>query len=103
VDDTPDNIHIRIADLPSGVQPTLYQVDDFTGGGRWVHPCNQENWWLVPEPGPDGTVDLFLKPHRDAPEGTEYIVTVRYDDGTHHRAQVLGSAVRLRPEAAEEP
>ena len=100
-DSTPDDIHIRLQGLPPDAEPDFYQVDDYAGGGRWVYPCNDENWWLLPKRGADGTVDLYFQPVRDAPEGSEYIVTVHFDDGTHQRVRLEGSPVGLTTGAQE--
>lgn len=91
--DAPDNIHIRVSDLDEDRGIAGYQVDDYVGGGRWVHPCNHRNWWLVPRQIEPGVANLYLKPHADSPDGTEYVVTVYYADGTHHRDTVVGTAV----------
>ncbi|MFN2251531.1 MAG: hypothetical protein ACK2UL_06395, partial [Anaerolineae bacterium] len=96
--DAADNIHIRVSGLSGEREVAGFQVDDYVGGGRWVYPCNDENWLVVPRLPEPGMADLYLKPHRDAPDDTEYIVTVYYGDGTHHRAVILGSAVTLEAE-----
>lgn len=90
----PDNIHIRLNGLKSGVQPVSYRVDDYAGGGVWATPCNPVSNWLlyVTSPSPD-QADLYFKPFRYAPDGTIYTVTVQYDDGLSQTVQVIGSAV----------
>lgn len=96
LDPTPDNIHIRVRGVPTEAALTSYQVDDPRGHGRWVYPCNSFNWWLHATSDVPGTVDLFVKPHRDAPDGTPYSVTLRYADGSANRVEVNGSQVRVR-------
>lgn len=100
-DSAADDIHIRLAGLSPDSEPDFYQVDDYAGGGRWVYPCNDVNWWLLPQRGADGTVDLYFQPVRDAPEDSEYIVTVHYKDGTHQRITLEGAAVSLPPATEE--
>lgn len=95
-DPTPDNIHISVGGLPDSVTPVGWEVSDAAGFGLWALPCNGRNWWLAAEVPGDGTADLFMKPHRDAPDGARYGVTVRYADGSAASAVVEGTAVRVR-------
>lgn len=94
-DDTPDNIHISVTGLRTDVEPEGWEVTDPAGSGLWALPCNGRNWWLDAMAAGDGTAQLYLKPHRDAPDGTRYRVTVLYPDGSAAYAVVEGSAVRV--------
>jgi hypothetical protein len=90
-----DNVHIRLAGLRTEAEVVSYQVDDWAAGGVWAMPCDPvSNWLLHVEPISATEIDLFFKPFRDAPDNTEYMVTVQYSDGQTHKVSVLGTRVR---------
>lgn len=91
----PDNVHIRLEGLKSGVQAIRYRVEDSAGGGVWATPCNPiSNWLLYVISSSPGQVDMYFKPFRIAPEGTIYTVTVEYNDGTRQSVAVIGTLVQ---------
>lgn len=98
---TDDNLHIRVEGLRSDERPAAYRIEDRSGGGLWALPCDPATNWLIhAEPGEEaGSVDLFFKPFRDAPAGTEYVVTITYADGTAAEVVVAGRKVELTLEA----
>jgi hypothetical protein len=90
-----DNVHLRLDGLRTDVEAVAFRVDEPAEGGVWATPCNPvSNWLLYVVPGVDGRSDLYFKPFRDAPDGTEYVVTVQYSDGQVQRASVIGSRVK---------
>jgi hypothetical protein len=52
------------------------------------------NWLLYVGSSSPGQADLYFKPFRDAPAGTQYVVSVQYDDGTSEYVTVIGSQVQ---------
>ena len=91
----PDNIHIHLEGLRTNVAATGYRIEDPAGGGVWATPCDsQSNWLLYIDGGLDGQAELYIKPFRDAPSGTMYVVTVQYDDGSSDSLTLVGSAVQ---------
>jgi hypothetical protein len=77
------------------VQIISYQVEEPVGGGRWTNPCEPGSSWLLHvNRAVADQADLYFKPFRDAPEGTQYVVTVSYSDGTSESLSLLGSAVQ---------
>lgn len=91
----PDNVHIRLYGLKSGVQTASYRVNDFAGGGVWAIPCNPvSNWLLYVTSAPPDQANVYFKPFRVAPDGTVYTVSILYDDGTSQTASVVGSQVQ---------
>jgi hypothetical protein len=94
---TNDNVHLHLDGLRTGVEAIAFRVDEPAGGGVWATPCNPvSNWLLYVVPAMDGQTDLYFKPFRDAPDGTEYVVTVQYGDGQIQRAAASGSRVKPR-------
>jgi hypothetical protein len=90
-----DNVHIHLTGLRTEAEAVGFRVDDFAAGGVWATPCDPiSNWQLHVESPTAAEVDLYFKPFRDAPAGTEYLVTVRYSDGETHQVSVRGGAVR---------
>ena len=90
-----DNVHIRLTGLRTEAQVVSYRVDDYAAGGVWATPCDPiSNWLLHVVPRPAAEVDLYFKPFRDAPDNTEYTITVHYSDGQTHKASVSGTRVR---------
>jgi hypothetical protein len=96
-DIAPDNIPVAVAGLRTDVPIASWEVYDVPGFGHWVLPCNGRNWWLEAIPTRDGGADLYLKPHRNAPDGTDYRLIVHYADGATASTYLTGTAVRLRP------
>ena len=91
----PDNIHIRLDGLKSDVQAEGYRVEDTAGGGTWATPCHPaSNWLLHVISASPGQADLYFKPFRSAPDGTMYLVTVDYVDGTTQSVVVIGTQVQ---------
>ncbi len=77
-----DNVHIHLAGLRADDQPISYRVEDFIGGGLWATPCDPvSNWFIYAELVANGETNIYFKPFRDAPDGTEYKITVGYQDG----------------------
>jgi len=92
---TDDNVHIHLSGLRSNSEPVSFQVEDFAGGGNWATPCNPvSNWFLFVEPVVNQETDIYFKPFRDAPSGTEYQVTVVYEDGAMQATVVSGTRVK---------
>lgn len=92
---TDDNVHIRLSGLRLDSSPERFRVDDPAQGGVWATPCDPvSNWMLHVTEISDGTVDLYFKPFRDAPSGTDYVVTVQYADGALQTASVIGGRVK---------
>jgi hypothetical protein len=90
-----DNVHLHLDGLRADAEAVAFRVDEPAGGGVWATPCNPvSNWLLYVVPAVDGRTDLYFKPFRDAPDGTEYVVTVQYGDGQIQRAAVIGSRVK---------
>ncbi len=89
----PDNIHIHLDGIRTDVQAIRYQVEDGVGGGLWVTPCTS-NWLLHVITNTMGQADLYFKPFRDAPDGTSYLVTIGYSDGSSRSINVIGSRVQ---------
>ena len=89
-----DNVHIRLAGLRTESEPISFRVEDQAGGGVWATPCDPvSNWFLSVTPVVDNETDLYFKPFRDAPGGTEYTITVVYQDGETQIILVRGSRV----------
>ena len=94
---TNDNIHIRLSGLRTNIKPISFRVDDFSKGGVWSTPCDPvSNWFLYVNQAFSGTADLYLKPFRDAPAGTEYKITVVYSNGETDITLVRGSQVKQK-------
>lgn len=92
--DAPDNVHIHLSGVRTDVRVTSYRIEDRAGGGLWAIPCNPiSNWIIFAKPVAD-QVDLFFKPFRDAPDGTEYLITIGYADGTSEQTSVIGKRVK---------
>jgi hypothetical protein len=90
-----DNVHIHLAGLRTESQPISYRVEDFTGGGLWATPCDPvSNWFLYAELVVNGETNLYFKPFRNAPDGTEYKITVGYQDGGSEETIVRGTRVK---------
>jgi hypothetical protein len=95
IGDAPDNIHIHLDGLRTDAQVTTYQVEDPSGGGRWATPCNPVSSWLLHVVSDTtGQADLYFKPFRDAPDGTQYMISVQYGDGLSESVTVVGSRVQ---------
>ncbi len=91
----PDNVHIHLSGIRSDREPVAFRVEDTTGGGLWATPCDPvSNWFLYVTPATEGEADIYFKPFREAPEGTEYKITVSYDDGVAQMAVIEGSSVK---------
>jgi hypothetical protein len=91
-----DNVHIHLTGLRTEAEAVGFRVDDFAAGGVWATPCDPISNWQLHVVSPSAIeADLYFKPFRDAPAGTEYLVTVRYSDGETHKVSVNG--VRVRP------
>jgi hypothetical protein len=90
-----DNVHIHLAGLRTDSQPISYRVEDFSGGGLWATPCDPvSNWFLYAELVVNGETNLYFKPFRDAPDGTEYKINVGYQDGGSEETIVRGTRVK---------
>jgi hypothetical protein len=90
-----DNVHIHLDGLRTESEPISYRVEDYAGGGLWATPCDPvSNWFLSVEPAVNGETNLYFKPFRDAPSGTEYGITVVYQDGVTQIILVRGSRVK---------
>lgn len=91
-----DNVHIHLDGLRTDKEPVSYRVDDRSAGGVWATPCNAvSNWLLFVVPSSPGQADLYFKPFRNAPGGTEYTIMIEYSDGIAQIARVAGSQVEL--------
>lgn len=89
-----DNVHIRLEGVQTNSPISQITVRDPAGGGVWANPCVQgSNWQLHMEEGENGQMDLYFKPFRNAPEGTLYIITIQFEDGTIQEGSVEGTAV----------
>ncbi|HET7377301.1 MAG TPA: hypothetical protein VFK30_11375, partial [Anaerolineae bacterium] len=72
---TNDNVHIHLTGLRAAVEPISYRVDDYAQGGVWANPCDPvSNWMLHIKNVAGGEADLYFKPFRDAPAGTDYMI-----------------------------
>jgi hypothetical protein len=92
-----DNIHIRLSGLRTNIKPISFRVDDYAKGGVWSTPCDPvSNWFLYVNQASSGTADLYFKPFRDAPAGTEYKLTVVYSNGETETTLVRGSQVKQK-------
>jgi hypothetical protein len=92
-----DNVHIRLSGLRTEITPVSFRVDDYAKGGVWSTPCDPvSNWFLFVNQAPDGMADLYFKPFRDAPAGTEYRITVGYSNGETQTTIVRGSQVKQK-------
>jgi hypothetical protein len=90
-----DNVHIHLSGIRVDSEPVAFRVDDYAKGGVWATPCDPvSNWFLYVKPIVNGETDIYFKPFRDAPEGTEYKITVTYDDGTTQITIVDGKRVK---------
>ena len=90
-----DNVHIHLTGLRTEAEAVGYRVDDFAAGGVWATPCDPiSNWQLHVVSLSAAEVDVYFKPFRDAPTGTEYILTVQYSDGQTQKVSVKGAPVR---------
>lgn len=91
----PDNIHIRVDGTRTDSEIVSVTVEEPAGGGRWANPCDlASNWLLHIASDNPGQLDLYFKPFRDAPDGTQYIVSIQYADGERESVNVLGTAVQ---------
>lgn len=89
-----DNIHIHLSGLRADSEPVAFRVDDAAQGGVWATPCDPvSNWFLYVKPVLNGETDLYFKPFRDAPDGTEYKISVTYGDEVTQIAFVKGRRV----------
>lgn len=92
-----DNVHIHLDGLRADVQPVSFRVEDRNPGsvlGVWAVPCDPvSNWLLYVISSTPGQADLYFKPFREAPDGTEYTIIVQYEDGTNQSTEVVGSRV----------
>ena len=90
-----DNVHIRLSGIRTDREPVAFRVDDYAKGGVWATPCDPvSNWFLYVKPVVNGKTEVYFKPFRDAPVGTEYKVTVTYDDGTTQMTIIDGKRVK---------
>ncbi len=90
-----DNVHIHLSGVRTDLEPIGYRVDDFEKGGVWATPCDPiSNWFLYVKPVKNGETDLYFKPFRDAPKGTEYTITVTFGAGETQKAIVRGVHVK---------
>lgn len=90
--DKNDNIHIQLTHVKDNV--TSITVLDPAGGGRWTKPCEPGSSWIVhTEEGAEGVLDVYIKPFRVAPNGTEYRITVEYEEALSETVTILGTAV----------
>jgi hypothetical protein len=90
-----DNAHIHLSGIRVDSEPVTFRVDDYAKGGVWATPCDPvSNWFLYVKPIVNGETEIYFKPFRDAPEGTEYKITVTYDDGTTQMTMVTGMHVK---------
>lgn len=88
-----DNVHIRLNGLRTDAAPESVRVEE--QGGLWATPCDPvSNWFLYVSYPAAGQADLYFKPYRDAPDGTRYSITVRYNDGTSKTISVKGLHVK---------
>jgi hypothetical protein len=91
----PDNVHVHLSGIRSDQEPVAFRVEDPSGGGLWATPCDPvSNWFLYVMPVTEGETDIYFKPFREAPEGTEYTITVSYDDGVTQMAVIEGASVK---------
>jgi hypothetical protein len=91
---TDDNIHIHLSGLRADIKPVSFRVDDYAKGGVWASPCDPvSNWFLYVSQASNGTADIYFKPFRDAPAGTEYKITVGYSSGETETVLVRGLQV----------
>lgn len=89
-----DNVHIHLSGLRKDHEPAAFRVDDYAEGGVWATPCDPvSNWFLYVKTVGHGEADIYFKPFRDAPEGTEYKITVSYNDGVTQEVIVKGSHI----------
>ena len=94
---TNDNVHIRLSGLRTDIKPVSFRVDDYARGGVWASPCDPvSNWFLYVSQTPNGTADIYFKPFRDAPSGTEYKITVGYNNGETETTLVRGLQVKQK-------
>jgi hypothetical protein len=92
-----DNIHIHLSGLREGIEPVSFRVDDHAKGGVWASPCDPvSNWFLYVDQASNDTADIYFKPFRDAPDGTEYKITVIYSNGETDITLVRGSQVKQK-------
>jgi hypothetical protein len=93
---TSDNVHIHLEGLRTNSQPSAYTLQEQMGTGVWATPCNPvSNWLLYASSSRSGEADLYFKPYRDAPEKTEYVITIQYNDGKMETVSTIGSQVKL--------
>lgn len=91
-----DNIHIHIDGLKTDSQPIGYAVQERSGGGSWASPCNTVSNWLLYVITPSASqAELYFKPYRNAPDNTQYVITIQYEDGTQEHVSVIGSQVTI--------
>jgi hypothetical protein len=90
---TNDNIHIHLTGLRTD-RPVSIRVDD-PAGGVWSTPCDPvSNWQLYFTSNVSNQADIYFKPFRDAPDGTEYTIVVQYSDGGTQTTSVIGRRVK---------
>jgi len=93
--DARDNVHIHLSGLYMASEPVSFRVDDPAQGGVWANPCDPvSNWFLSVKSGDHAEADLYFKPFRAAPGGTEYKISIVYRDGTNQVISVQGSYVK---------
>ena len=91
---TPNNAHITLAGMTTGVQPTSFELEDLTHSGKWASPCDPvSNWLLAVRNVSGGNADLYFRPFVIAEADTLYRVTVRYADGSSQALNFTGSAI----------
>jgi hypothetical protein len=96
-----DNVHIRVVGLRQDVAAASFRVDDLNVGHSWSTSCVPgANWQLFMISPSGGIADLYFKPVRSAPAGTQYRITVTYSDASSEAITVLGGAVSLNPPIA---
>ena len=91
----PDNVHIRLEGLKTNVQAISYKLEDVDGNGVWATPCDPiSNWLLYVNEHSDGQADLYFKPFRTAPDGTSYLVSIQYSDGSVQYITLVGTLIK---------
>jgi hypothetical protein len=90
-----DNVHIHLSGIRTEREPVSFRVEDAAQGGVWATPCDPvSNWFLYVEPVVKGETEVYFKPFRDAPAGTEYTITISYNDGVKQMAVIEGSHIQ---------